>query len=298
MFRCVQIFSNGDIKELELSTSGGLENDALQYYCKRYFQPPDISEQRQVIEQALKQQGTDPTTIDERLLQNCGDFRVEIKTLAPPTPINSYTGVSMYCNANAGPHNSNVNERATSIAMKCGYSTPIYGDVFISRVFDKEDMEWTRKDFCEDDLLNDASWLVQAEAMNRGRNMDTFSTSGTLSNLSKPTAADTNSGNSILQWSQTTEDVEVRMYLPFEYSAKDVKVVMTPSHLKISFPSPISSDDNKDLMRIQAADGAELFSRIKVDESGWSMDAEKGNKCLQITLSKAVEGLRWLTLTR
>lgn len=299
MFRCVQIFSNGDIKELEFSTSGGLENDELQIYCKQYFQPPNQSEQRQAIEQALKQQGTDPSMIDERLLQNCGDIRVEIKTLAPPTPSNDYIGVSMYCNANAGAHNSDSNERATSIAMKCGYSSPIYGDVFISRVFDKEDMEWTRKDFRESDLSLDASWLLQAEEMNRGRNMDTFSTSGTLSNLSNPTPKDSNSTSSFFQWSQTSEDVEVKVFLPSSYSAKDVKVVMTPTHLKISFLSPLAFDgNNKDLMKIQTADGAELFGRIKLDESGWSMDAERGKKCLLITLSKAVEGLRWLTLTR
>lgn len=287
----------GEVKELEFSTSGGLENDALQNYCKQYFQPPDSNDQRQAIEQALKQQGTDPTTIDERLLQNCGDIRVEIKTLAPPTPSNSYIGVSMYCNANAGSHNSELNERASSIARKCGHSSPIYGDVFISRVFDNEEMEWTRKDFSECDLSSDAPWLLQAEEMNKGRNMDTFSTSGALSNMSKQQATDSN--NSLVQWSQTSEDVEARLYLPLEYSAKSVKVTMTPTHLKISFLTPFGiEEEDKDLMKMQSAEGAELFGRIKVDESGWSMDTEKGRKCLLISLSKAVEGLRWLTLTR
>ena len=298
MFRCVHILSDGTVKELAFSTAGGLEDDALQKYCREYFQPPDLKIQRDAIEQALKQQGTDPSSIDERLLQHYGDIRVEIKTLAPPSPINAYIGVSMYCDANAGPHNAILNDRASNIAIRCGYPSPIYGDVFISRVFDNEDMEWTRKDFLVSDLASDAPWLTQAEAINRGKNMNSFTTSGTLSNLSNTSENKSSSHNSLLQWSQTSEDIEIKVFFPLKYATKDVRVVVKPTQLKLAFPSILGSEEDRELRKLQEPDGMELFGKVKVDESGWSIDSEGGRRCLSITLTKAAEGLRWLTLLR
>jgi AraC-like DNA-binding protein len=145
MFRCVAILASGEIQEFELSKSGGLESDELQKYLKTYF---GVSQQtttnRIALEQALKLQGTDPSSIDPRLLDHVNDARVEIKTLAPPTKNNNYMGVSMYTDANANENSHPLNSKATDISIRCGYTTPVYGDAFISRVFDNEEMEWTR----------------------------------------------------------------------------------------------------------------------------------------------------------
>lgn len=296
MFRVIRVGVAGNPEEISLSAAGGLEADELQIYMREYFDKAtaiDTDRSRAAVEQALLQQGTDPSTVDARLLGQAGEIKVEIKTLAPPSKTNGFIGVSMYCDANAVAKHLSINERATGIARRCGYNETVLGDVFLSRVHDDESQEWRRLDFIVQDVAADAPWLAQASEVNRGRNMDAFTSSGTMANMAKGSAE---TSDVELSWTQTKEDVDVRVVIPAEYRAKDVKVLLKATHVQLGFP--VALGPGKELELLQAAGGAELFSRVNVDESSWSIDGTGASRTLNISLSKGVEGLRWLTLTR
>jgi hypothetical protein len=301
MFRCCLIKADGEVTELSFSHAGGLEADELQRHCKSYFTPVDEAASRAVLEEALLAQGTDPAQINAALMKGCGDMRVEIKTLSPPSVANDYIGVSMYCDANAAVKNASYNSKATDIIRRCGYGIPVQGDVFVSRVYDNEEFPWERQDFTIDDLADNAAWLLRAEIANAGKSMDKFSSSGALSNLSKTNIADEAGPNDgTLTWTQTREEVEVRIRVPPEYKAKDMTVVIKPSHVLITFPTPVGVESSgRDLARIQEAPkGIEMFGKISVDDSSWSLDGVGDRRCLTLSLAKSTEGLQWLTLSR
>lgn len=128
MFRCVKILVTGEVQEIELSKSGGLEQDELQKYAKNLFDTPfEPTMSRAILEEQLKQQGQDPSTIDKKLMDSIHAVSVEIKTLLPPSSMNDYIGISMYCDGNASSKQVSINHKATELAMKCGYTTPVLG---------------------------------------------------------------------------------------------------------------------------------------------------------------------------
>lgn len=148
-----------------------------------------------------------------------------------------------------------------------------------------------------------------------GKNMEKYSSSGALTNmLQNPSTTTTvssatttidatsNHDEGLLQWTQSREDVEIRILLADGYKSKDVKIVMKSTFLSVHFLTPIAhlitdtTMENSSISKIQK--GAELFGKINVDESSWSVDGEGAKRGLTITLAKGVEGMRWLTLFR
>ena len=316
MFTCVKISASGDVSEIELSSKGGLEKDELQIFAKAYFGAiplanHEIDRSKEELQEALKAAGTNPSKVSDSLMQHAGDIRVEIKTLFTPSPSNQYVGVSMYCDANASIRShAIINQKATEIASKCGYKQqPVLGDVFISRLFDDEEKEWKRLNFTAEEVKLDAPWLLTAEKANSGRNMDSFSSSGVMSNMAgktNKTMEDIDDGR--FRWTQAKDEIEVRIKIPAAYTAKDCKVTIKPNHLHVLFPEflgPSSEEEREnnnkalsDLKRIQEGSGAELFDRILSAESSWSIEGTGENRFLTITAQKSVDGLRWLTLFR
>jgi CS domain len=312
MFTCVILRCSGASEELQLSASGGLEADELQKYAKDvlFNSPHDVTANRDILEQQMKEHGSDLAKVDEKIIQqHIGQVHVEIKTLSPPSQANGYIGVSMYCDANAALKQTSINSTATAICMKCGYTTPVLGDVLISRVHDNEDLEWKRLDFTALDLKEDAPWLLQATLTNQGKNMDKFSSSGAMSNMLQ--SSDVTSSHSsdvsgkdkdgLLSWKQTNEDVEVQIKIPEGYKAKDIKVVIKQSRLWVVLPQFLGDETDthpSDLRKIQTGPaGAELFAAVDVDESSWSVDGAGANRVLNISLVKG-KAMRWLTVVR
>lgn len=192
-FLYVFIPSNEDenLRELVGDVHGGLENDDVQLSAKKHL------------------------NID----------MVNICSLGLPTVATNYIGVSMYSHCDGKECGLAINSRATEIVQACGHlSTIIYGDAFLSRYYDNEDEPWRRLDMKLSEAHISSEWIEQVARMNKGKNMSTYTTGGTLQQLlsnslnaqvsSPPTTIETASNvNDIVQWSQTSDEVEVIFFL-------------------------------------------------------------------------------------
>lgn len=193
MFKCVFIPASVDpVQELSKSKSGGLENDQLRKSAEEYFNRTKVqvnaAQSTEQITDMLRKQGLDPSTMDKDLIAQLGSLGggpCEIVSLYLPTKDNGYESVSMYCDSNGQSKSLPVNTRATSLANCCGHNTTIYGDAFIGRCFDDESKPWERKDFTVADMNSDAPWVINARKKNQGKNMNSYSTSGTMQNFLK-----------------------------------------------------------------------------------------------------------------
>jgi hypothetical protein len=128
--------------------------------------------------------------------------------------------------------------------------------------------------------------------------MNKFTSSGTLANL-QSTSNTVVADDGIFSWTQTRDEVEIQIKVLENIKAKDIKVVFKTNSLLISFPTEIGSEtSHKYLHVLQTAPGGELFSKINVDESSWSLDGAGDKRLLTITLAKHVDLLQWLTLLK
>lgn len=82
-------------------------------------------------------------------------------------------------------------------------------------------------------------------------------------------------------WTQTLEELEVFIPVPSETKGKFVKVEFTPSRLLVGLAGkdPIIN--------------GELFERIRAEESQWTLEDEKGNKVIHLTISKLPQQWHW-----
>ncbi|RYH10028.1 hypothetical protein EON65_39735, partial [archaeon] len=179
-----------------------------------------------------------------------GSGAVEIVSLLLPTPQNGFIGISMYCDQAGKTKELPLNQRASSIASICHYHSPIHGDVFFGRYHDDESMEWERLDFTSADLSSDAEWVQSAQRMNKNKNMASGTSSGMLQNLLKanntsvvdefainPTSssAQERSEDKYVHWSQTSEEVEVRVTLPLTSTPNPIKASDLAIKIKSKF---------------------------------------------------------------
>lgn len=148
---------------------------------------------------------------------------VDICTVYLPSPSNGYIGVSLYSHADSALP---VNGRATKIAKACGHSaTVVYGDAFISRCYDNEEEPWMRRDLFASEVCEEADWVIEAGASNRGRNMDAYTSGGSAGKVvhqmmdgthtGRPAeSAAAEGGTSLVRWTQTNDDIEVSLEFP------------------------------------------------------------------------------------
>jgi hypothetical protein len=171
--------SGNPLTELTGDISGGLENDDVQLYAKRLL----------------------------------GVDMVNICSLGLPSPRTGYIGISMYSHCDGKESGLEINSRATEIAQACGHlSTVVYGDAFLSRYYDNEDEAWKRLDFRLSEVDLSSDWIQEVARMNKGKNMSSYTTGGTLQQIlsnSQPAQAVQEEINERIQWSQTADEVEV-----------------------------------------------------------------------------------------
>lgn len=299
----------------EASKSGGLENDLLRRHAEKVFTSGaiDKDKQRAAVASQLGAKGIDPAKVDEMLNSQMGDRvagSVEIISLAIPTNRNNFHSISLYCDGNSAFKESGKvpNVRATAIVRACGHvNTVVMGDCFIGRAKDDEREEWERLDFTLDELSMTANWVVAASVDNAGKNLSNYSTSGALdmmqNQMQQPSAAtpapaaavvsEFSEGQSYV-WTQTNEDVEVRMKLPAGLLSKQISVKITPSGLFIARKTggPI---EGVDPVFSSGAEGAKLSAPVNVEDSSWSIAEEREGRLLTVTLCK-VKNATWKKL--
>jgi len=297
------------------SKSGGLESDALRLASESHFASNTTSEFRAEHDKMVNEM------FDSKGMKAQGSYpglalSVEIIVLQLPTVENGFTGVSMYCDQNGKLKKLDLNSRASSLCQSCGHLNQIYGDVFVGRYHDDESLPWERLDFGLDDLNSDASWMLDAKRKNEGRASGAYSTSGVLQNMLKSDNTAVINGDfadyrqkvkelgdhvetEFLEWSQTNDEVEVRIRTGQNINKADIAVKMQAKKLQVTIRNATASwsDSSSAASKILSPTGAELYSTIDPDCSAWTIDRSKHDDAVIVfTLSKVRE-VRWPQLT-
>jgi hypothetical protein len=271
------------ISEREAPKAGGLEKDALRYLAETQF-------------------------VGSGSIPNISSS-VEIVTLLLPHPDYNFVGVSMYCDQMGKSKNLPVNSRASSIASLCKHSEPVHGDVFFGKFHDDESKPWVRLDFSLKDMSSDAEWIKVAQSKNR-EGAKSASTSSVLQQMMKQQQGNNNntqvitsdssegktdvsfaerSENNALKWSQTEDEIEMKVAIPGTFKSSDFNIIIRPTKLQILLKSgaaiPFSQEGN--VGRIFSSGGAELSKRIDADSSAWQLEKSKDNKETTIVLTLA-----------
>lgn len=281
--------------------AGGLEKDALRLLAEEHFDPSS---------NGLK------------------GSSVEIVSLLLPAQDYNYVGVSMYCDAIGKNKQLPINQRASSIANLCNHQEAIHGDVFFGKYHDDESKPWVRLDFSMDDMNSDAEWCKIAQVKNQGAQRKAYSTSSVLQNMmnnkngngpaiitpdnltTAPThvqhydnGEDSKTENEALKWTQTADEIEMKIKLPGVFKSSDFNIQIKSKKLIIllksgkSIPLTTEFTNNEKITQIFQSTGGELFQKIDPDSSSWQLSKSKnGNETvLEITLAKT-SAARWLEL--
>ncbi|KAK8792839.1 hypothetical protein WA158_005003 [Blastocystis sp. Blastoise] len=76
-------------------------------------------------------------------------------------------------------------------------------------------------------------------------------------------------------WTQSLNDITLTIYIDDKIRAKDVECIIEPMKLYLK----LKTEDHPII-------NGELLQRIKVDDSMWFLDEEKGKRCIRIVLDK------------
>lgn len=264
--------------------SGGLTNDALLAHAKEYF---------------AKQQPPQSSIV--------GLSSVDITAITVPMPQNDYMAVSMYSSASStGPSN----RRAVELLVACGHAaSPILGDVFVGRACDNEVADiWERRDFTVEDADPTASWCKLAR---QGRSSSGKSSASSLSGLlQQQLSGNASSSNGPMQvlgndkadagaelfgmpgappvkeawgsWTQSNEDVELKLTTPSDIRGKDCHVSFGKSKLQVR----VGQEERL---------AGQTFEAVDVDDCTYTLEAtsDGSEKILCITLAKKQPNQTW-----
>jgi CS domain len=267
--------------ELRASKAGGLTDDLLLRHVKQHF-----------------------TT------QLKGDTSVNITALTVPTADNGYQACSLYSMIHSTDTSVEVpfNARANALLTACGHQVrrndaseggnAIYGDAFVGRALDDESRDWERLDFTVDDVDPASDWCRQARAVGgvggAGRkaaaslvNLAQQMGSRSPSVITPPDRSTTNDasygmdGAAALNepwgtWTQTAEEVELKLAVPKETTTKDCCVQFHRNRIRVAVKDqvllegqsydPISPDESTFTLQNDGPTGRELCISIgKVD---------------------------------
>lgn len=311
------------IEEHTASKAGGLTDDAVRSQAEKRFSSARLnkSRQTQAMEEQMKEKGMSQTEID-KMLENYGDSlgasNVEIITLCLPTKDTGFHGVSLYCDGNSSFRDESANRlniRATGLAASCGFKDmAIMGDCFIGRALDDERVEWERLDFTAAEISAGAEWVKMSARLNKGKNMSSWTTSGTLQKMANqqgPPSVSTAAPAAVpvveevdvatgFNFKEDDEDVEVRMKVPKEIPSKNLLVLIKPQGIVVGLKSVSKTSGteidgvNKEFTCNGEA-GAKLKGQVDTEESTWSVASERDGRWLTITLAKKSSAV-WKTL--
>ena len=279
-----------------------LSEDKFIKHIKQYFAllSPESNVDRDVLLKQLSEHAKQDIsqTVDEQTLDQLMTMTsVDIMTVSLPVAENGFVGVSMYCDDKGRSKNLPINDRATGLVMACGLvGQQLFGDVFVSRMFDDGENHWFRMDFTMKDVSSTAEWVKRtAEQMSRKLHSGPATLSGLanqffanssnggasthiLDNMSGPK---TSGATDSYKWYQTDDEVEISVPLVDCADKRQISVEMKPNRVRI-----IASG-------VTIIDGP-LDDTIVVDESTWTFSQK--DKMLQVSLSKKSSGKMWKDL--
>jgi len=239
----------------------------------------------------------------------------EITALTVPTPTNNYQCVSMYGDDQGRTRNLPFNVRATAVMKACGHGLPpatsnedgkqsgIYGDVFVGKCKDNEMADiWERVDLNVEEVegdLDEVEWCRIARKKGggggRGGGAAAASLSGLMGNALKGGNGGGMAGGAVpmggggggggemsengYKWSQTDDEVEIKLAVAPGTKAKYVKVKFGRKTLKVTVAG-------------QTLCEGETWSDVVIDDCTYTIqdDSESatGGRELCVTLGKKV----------
>jgi hypothetical protein len=255
---------NQPIQEIQQDKSGGLTNDQLIAHARAYF-----GEENQIC---------------------------DISALTIPTSQNNYTAVSLYT---AG--GDVLNPRATKLVVGCGMDTTVNGNVFVGRCIDNEPGDiWERVDFTIADVDPSSDWCKLARSSSSGSSSRSSPTSlssilqqqmqggqgTTMVNATETTDTFGTNGTCVTEswgsWSQTKDEVELKLVVPQGTKSKDVKIHFQRTHLSIQVHG------------VELVEGT-TFDPIIVDDCTYTIQnegpAQQREVC--VSLAKANSRVTW-----
>jgi hypothetical protein len=320
-FVLIPVDVNCSIDILTGSKSGGLTNDYLVQYAKSYFQTNSNNNKKQTgtdakndsvvasqLRALLAGSSHVASLTDQQVLDLFGSHSnaCDITAVTVPTPRNDYTAVSMYASTD---NKDSINTRATQLLTACGHVTHgVRGPVFVGRARDNEAADcWERMDFVEADPQADWCRLARGPGGGGGSGRAAASSlSGLLSNQGQGQLQMLNNSNAIAtpgaslfglngapavqeswgRWTQSDEEVEVKISLPTATKAKYVKVQFASASIRITVTG-------------QTVLQGTLFDSIHVDDSTYTI-ANEGptGREIVVTLAKKEAALTWAYLVK
>ena len=249
----------------------------------------------------------------------------DISALTIPMPANNYTAVSLYAADNGPAHNLPTNLRASALMTACGHNVTggVHGDVFVGRAHDNEatgEDVWERLDFTVADADPAAEWCRVARQAGGGGGAGR-SAAYSLSHLVQQAQTQQAGGTSQTQqpmqimdgsaqgynnnsnsnfgrngappvietwgtWTQTDEDVELRLSVAAGTKAKYCKVSFSRTSLKVAVAGQVLLQGT-------------LFDPVVADECTYTLEDEgPSGRVLCITLSKTEQGRVWCFVVR
>lgn len=296
------------VEEITASKKGGLEADALRIHAEKYFKADSINMEAQKRATAIElhKQGIEESVINE-VINNFGDklgTSVEIIAICIAQPANDFRSVSAYCDGQSQFKDQSLtlpNKRANELLTLCGHVNPmINGDCFIGRSFDDESKEWERLDFIESDLRPESEWIKKTLKTNVGRNLSSYSTSGSMQSFMNQNKANNNTStvdtlsnssinlipieDKIWTYTQNDEEVEIRIQIPNEIKSKACNIKFSRKELTID----IKDFDGKcSLINDIFAKSVELCGNVVSSDCTYCLSSEKEGKFLTVVLAKA-----------
>eukprot|EP00298_Acanthocystis_sp_HF-20_P027983 c6436_g1_i1.p1 GENE.c6436_g1_i1~~c6436_g1_i1.p1 ORF type:complete len:315 (-),score=122.52 c6436_g1_i1:21-911(-) len=273
-----------------LDSNGGLESDPVRIKATKYFQESkhvvDKEKLREGIREHLanKEGGKQTEVTNDMIDALSSTSSLEIFPLTVPSAELNHIAVSMYCDDKGVAKNLPLNPRATSLCQSCGFSDHIIrGDCFISRYFDDES-DWERKDILVSELNPSSEWIIEAKKFNsKKKSQTTVDNFMQFANHAKeiipkqPGLQKTDWG----EWNQSMEDLDVKIIVPNLIKANQVSVVLKTKSLIVKLKG-----NQENLLN------GDLWDKIDVDGSAWSVENEKDNRFICLSLAK-LSGSTW-----
>lgn len=262
---------------------------------------------QQMGESATQLEHLDDDAVVDMIYRSQSQPTCEIAALTIPNATNGYQAVSMYSADEARQYQLPLNQRATDLMTACGHTTDgIFGDAFVGRAIDNEvDDIWQRTDFEVADADPGAEWCRVARSQGGGGGSGA-SAASSLSNLvqhhmkggvqaidgrssTTNTLYGTNGAPPVVEtwgtWTQTDEEVELRLLVASGTKAKYCKVNFGRTSLKV-------------VVAGQTVLSGSTFDPVSVDDCTYTLEDEGDRRQLVITLGKADSGRTWASAVR
>mmetsp|Transcript_54637 Transcript_54637/g.111565 ORF Transcript_54637/g.111565 Transcript_54637/m.111565 type:complete len:338 (-) Transcript_54637:502-1515(-) len=278
-FTYVKIPADSSLPFEEVTGQGYEARDCMLTLAKPYFAGGNV-DAGAAAAAARKHMGTEAQLGDKGLsvLGNAAaEGTVEVFALVRPAKSNAFCGVYIYLDEVGLLKKLAPNARAGSIAAACGFNEALfYGDVFVSRT-QTLPSPMRNVDFTAAELASDAPWIQRAAAENYDYGLGMREVRDAIEEkrvVPSHAGVDKDSEGEGFKWSQSEEDLEVKVEVPPGTKSKECKVKVTAQQLDVTVPG-------KDTLVIK------LHAKVNAEESCWSVSKDS----LAIMMEKCEEGL-------